>query len=103
MIIFIPKFTLGRWSVGLIIAFFVLLAIGNFIVKIQGPRADQTFFDNPILSIPMLLAGASGIAAFFTGIIAIVKKKERAVLVIVSTLLGFFILIFVIGEFIFPH
>src|SRR3989337_155564 len=42
---FLPKTKLGRWPVGLIVVFLSLITLGNFVVKIQGPRDDQTFFD----------------------------------------------------------
>jgi len=51
----------------------------------------------------MVLAGLSGIAAFFTGIIGSTKSKERAVAVFITTIIGFFVLTFVSGEFVSPH
>ena len=98
-----PKTKLGKWSVGLVVAFFLLLATGIFIVSRQGPRADQTFLDNPVLSIPMLSSGVAGIPAFFCGIISIVRYKERSISVIAATIIGFIVLDFVLGEFLFPH
>ena len=98
-----PKTLLGKWSVGLIIAFFLLLATGMFVVSVLGQSGVETFFDNPTISIPMLSAGASAIAAFFTGIISIWRYKERSVFVFIATLMGFFVLWFVLGEIIVPH
>lgn len=98
-----PKTRLGKWSVGLVVVFFVLLGIGQIIVRFQGSREDQTFLSNPLLSIPMLGSGAAAILAFFTGIVAIIKNKERSILVFLSTLLGLLVLIFVLGEILFPH
>lgn len=99
----LPKTNLGKWSVRLIFAFFLLLFFGNVIVVVQGPRADQTFFSNAILSFPMLSAGAAGILAFFTGVIAIIKHKERSIMVVAATVIGFLVLIFVVGEILVPH
>ena len=45
----------------------------------------------------------SGIAAFFTGIISILKNKERSVLVFLSTLLGSLVLLWIFAEIAFPH
>lgn len=97
-----PKTPLGKWSVGLIIAFFLLFAVGSNIAKTHG-GASQTFFSNPIISIPMLSAGASAIAAFFTGIASIIKKRERSILVYIATVIGFLVLWFVLGEALVPH
>ena len=99
---FIPITTLGKWSIWLIIAVIVLFIIFQLLVA-SGQRGGTTFFSNLALSIPMLIAGTSGILAFFTGIISIIKSKERSVLTFITTAIGFFILFFVSGELLFPH
>lgn len=98
-----PKTKLGKWSVGLVSAFFLLAATGNLIIYLQGPRNDETFFDNPLLSIVMLSAIVSAISGFVTGLIGITKGKERAVLVFAATLVGLFMLFFAVGEVVVPH
>jgi hypothetical protein len=40
---------------------------------------------------------------FFTGITSIIKEKERSIVVVLATILGFLVLIFVSGEIISPH
>lgn len=97
-----PKTNLGRWSIWLIIGFFVFLGLFYLAVAL-GQRGGETFFSNLILTIPILLAGVSGILSFFTGITSIVKSKERSVLVFLATVLGLFVLFFVMGEILFPH
>jgi len=96
---FIPKTHLGQWSIWLITVFIV-----SFIVVIaSGQRGGATFFSNLALSIPMIIAGISALLAFFTGIIGIIKSKERSVLACSSTIVGFFILLWVSAEILFPH
>lgn len=68
-----------------------------------GQRGGETFFSNPGLAITGILAAAAGVLAFIVGIIAIIKHKERSILVYLSTLLGLFILLFVVGEIVSPH
>jgi len=51
----------------------------------------------------MLLAGVSGVSALATGIIGIVKNRERSGLVFLATAIGLFVLIFSLGEILFPH
>ncbi len=99
---FIPKTLLGKWSIWLIIAFIVFFITFQLLVA-SGQRGGATFFSNLALSVPMLIAGISGISAFFTGIIGIVKSKERSVLVSLATIIGFFILFLILGEFRVPH
>ena len=98
-----PKTHLGKWSVGLIIAFFLLLATGMFVVSVLGQEGGETFFDNLWIGIPMLGSGASATAAFFTGTISVIKNKERSVFVFASSLIGFLVLVFVLGEILSPH
>lgn len=69
----------------------------------SGQRGGATFFSNLALSVPMLIAVISGISAFFTGIIGIIRSKERSVLTFIATIIGFLILFFVLGEFLVPH
>ncbi len=99
---FLPKTALGKWSIGLIVGspvFFLL----TMLLIVSGRRGGDTFFSDLALAIPMLLAGISGISAFFTGIIGIIKSKERSVIVFIATIIGFFILFLVSGEVLFPH
>jgi len=99
---FTPKTHLGKWSVGLIIAFFLFLTFFYLLVA-SGQRGGDTFFSNPVLTVPILIAGICGISSFFTGIIGIIKRKERSVFVFLATIMGFFVLFFCLGEILFPH
>lgn len=99
----LPKTHLGKWAFGLIGIFFFFILLANLVVLLQGPRDNQTFFDNLWISIPMFCAGISVILAFLTGLIAIVKYKERAMLVFLITLFGILVLFFILGELLVPH
>jgi hypothetical protein len=99
---FKPTTDLGKRSAWLIVAFAVLLG-AFYILVASGQRGGDTFFSNPILTVPMLLAAASGIAAFITGLISIIKKKERSVAVYLAVTFGLFVILFALGELIFPH
>jgi len=97
-----PKTVLGKWAIWLIVVFFILFAVFQILVAI-GQRGGEKFFDNLLLAMPGLLMAITGIGSFFTGIVSIVKNKERAALVFVATAVGLLILLFVLGEIIFPH
>lgn len=101
-IYFIPKTSLGKWSVGSIIAFFVLLGL-LFLFITSGEKGGDTFFSNLKLAIPGLFAGISGVATFFIGLTSIIKSKERSIFVFLATIIGFFIVMFVLGEILAPH
>lgn len=96
-----PKTVLGKWSVGLIVVFFLSLALLLLFI-LFNQRGGETFFSNPILAIPVFLMGISGVTGFFAGIFSIIESKERAVLVFLSTAVGFLVLLFAIGEILLP-
>jgi len=93
---------MGRWSIGLTISLFLFFVLFQLLVA-SGQRGGETFFSNLVLTIPILLAGISGVSAFLTGIISIIKNKERSVFVFMTTTIGFFVLAFWLGEVLFPH
>lgn len=97
-----PKTKYGKWSVRLILGFVLFLGIFFLVIK-AGYRGGDTFFSNPPLAIPITISGVCGIMSFFTGVFSIFKQKERSVFVIISTLLGLFVLYFVSGEILYPH
>jgi len=100
-----PKTALGKWSVGLIVGSPLFFLLAMLILLWSGQRSEdiETFFSNLAIAIPMLLAGICGISAFFTGIIGIIKSKERSVIVFISTFIGFFVLFLLLGEVLVPH
>jgi hypothetical protein len=97
-----PKTTMGKWSTGLIIAFFLFSAVFLILVA-SGQRGGDTFFSFTALTIPGLLAGVSAVSAFLTGIIGIIKSRERSVVVFLATAIGLFLLMLLIGEILIPH
>ncbi len=99
---FKPTTYLGKRAAWLIFAFAVSMASFGILVA-SGQRGGDTFFSNPILTVPILFAATSGIAAFITGLISIVRRKERSISVYVAVAFGLMTLVFVLGEIIFPH
>jgi hypothetical protein len=105
----IPKTKLGKWSLGLIIAMPVLLSIGmSFTDSLYKsvPAGDTILKDivqRPALALTMLSGIGAGVSAFIVGLIAIIREKERALLVYVSTIIGMLFSLFLLGEVLFPH
>lgn len=97
-----PRTRLGKWSVALIVIFFLLFATFQLLVA-SGQRGGDTFLSNLLLAVPMLVAGICGVFAFFTGVTSIIKSQERSVFVFLATAMGLFILIFLFGEILAPH
>ena len=104
-----PKTNHGKWSVGLILAMFVLFVIGSSLTNSlyesvpAGGTILADIISRPVLALSMLAGFGTGISGFVTGLVAIISHKERAILVYVSTLVGAALTLFLIGEFLFPH
>jgi len=93
---------LGKRSAWLIVAFAVSLASFGILVT-SRQRGGDTFFSNLLLAIPMTIAAAAGISAFITGLVSIIRTKERSISVYLSVTFGLIVLVFVLGEVILPH
>lgn len=99
---FLPSSKYGKKSLLLFILFWMFFAIFWFFVK-TGYRGGETYWSQPVLSIPFTIAWICGLAEFFTGIYSVIKEKERSVSVFVSILWGGFVLFFILGEIVVPH
>ncbi len=78
----LPKTSWGRWSASLIIAYILFFALSDVLIGFEpfGPGF------NPVLALALtiVLAGISG-AAFVTGLISMIKSKERSAFVFLTT------------------
>ena len=105
---FIPRTILGRWSVGLIIAMPVFFYIGFSFVSFYefisaGKTIPQDIIVRPGVALPMLAGMVSGVSTFITGLVSMIRKKERALLVYAATMIGGLLTLFLLGEIFFPH
>ncbi|MBN2459619.1 hypothetical protein JXB28_05015 [Candidatus Woesearchaeota archaeon] len=103
-----PKSILGRLSAVLIVLMPVFFYMGmSFVSFYSSVTAGRTILQDimarPGLALPMLAGFISGIAAFFTGIIGIIRKKDRSILIFLSTTIGFLALLWCLAEVLFPH
>ena len=90
-----PKTKLGKWAGGLITAFFLSFLTLILFIR-SGQKPGNTL--NLYLGIPGICAAISGTAAFFTGALSIIKFRERSILVIVATIIGFIVTLIVVME-----
>lgn len=97
-----PSTRLGWWAVGLVVGFLVFFGLFQMLVA-SGQRGGETFFSNPWLALSMLVAAGSAIAAGITAAIAIFGQRERSFVDFVALVLGLFVLVFMLGEILFPH
>jgi len=107
--LFMPSTTLGKWSVWLIVAMLLMFFIGSSLSRSlydsvpAGNTIMEDFNGRPALALSMLAGMLTGVAALITGLLAIFKRKERALLVYASSLIGAMLLFLLAGEFLFPH
>jgi hypothetical protein len=86
----LPKTPLGKWSTGLAAACILFFALRLVLIPVEP--SDPGF--NPVLDFASIIVVAviAG-AAFVTGLISMIKSKERSFFVFVSTAIGLWFLI----------
>lgn len=103
----LPITILGKWSLGLIVAMPLLFVIGSSFTNTlyqSVPSGDTIWADitaRPALALTMLAGMVAGISAFITGLLAIVRQKDHALLTYVSCSIGALFIFFLAGEFLF--
>jgi hypothetical protein len=105
----IPETALGWLSVGAIMVMPILFVIGTSLAGslYQTVAAGETILADittrPALALTMLAGMAAGILAFISGLDALIRQKEHAVLVYISSAVGALFVLYLVGEFLFPH
>ena len=105
----VPQTTAGQWSVGLVVAMPILFLIGfSFTDSLySSTTAGETILADiaarPALVLTMLAGMLAGISSFVTGLLAIVRQRERTILAYLSTIIGASLIVFLIAEFLFSH
>jgi len=107
-ITFLAKTNLGKSAIILIFLMPIFFYLGSSFVNFYksipaGKTIPQDIITRPGVALSMLTGFISGIAAFFTGLISIIRKKDYSLLVFLSTILGFLMLLWILAEIIFPH
>jgi hypothetical protein len=96
----LPSTRMGWWAVGLAVAFIVMFIL-NATVFMRLPY--ETPWRTTLLPYYGILMMAVGLVSGVLGLITILTKKERSGLVWFTLLPGAFCLIFLLGEFLYPH
>jgi len=85
-----PKTKLGKWSAGLNLFFLIIITTSCVLVlALKVLNFDDRWWD---VTVP--IAFLIEMIAFFTGIRAVIKHKERSVLVYLSLLTGVCVILF---------
>jgi len=99
----LPKKTLSKWSFWFLVTSALMLGLFFAIIAIFNLEGGDTFFSNPPLFIPILLAFATSVLAFATGLFSIIFRKGRSLTVFLTTLIGMLVTIYGIMEVCIPH
>ena len=86
----LPKTPLGKWATGLAVAAILFFALGGFLFPFEP--SDPRFKSVLALAVIIAVAGISG-AALVTGLISMIKSKERSVVAFMSTAIGLWFLV----------
>ena len=98
----LPSSRDGRWSVGLAVV--SLVSLGWFFLMVaSGQRGGDSFSDNWLLTGPMVVVVAAGIAGLIVALVAVLRSHERNLLLALPALWGLVVTFFTIGELAFPH
>jgi hypothetical protein len=100
--VLLPSSRDGRWSVGLAVV--SLVSLGWFFLMVaSGQRGGDSLLDNWLLTGPMVIVAAAGIAGLGAALLAVLRSHERGLLVVLPLLWGLVVTFFAVGEFAFPH
>ncbi len=98
----IPRTRMGRLAVGG--HAISVLFLGAFVGLVaSGQKGGDTFFSNPWLSGSILLAGAAAVAAGAVGLVCILTRRERSLLLYATVVLGAVVLAWIVAEIAIPH
>jgi len=95
----LPKTRLGMWSVGFVAAFILLFLTWLTYVTVT-PMDRPTFFSDPLHAVLILSATACGISGALVGILAVLVRRERSWTILLSVLVGSYVLFWTVAEII---
>lgn len=94
---FLPKTRQGKLAVILMFSSFILFVIGSVLPYREGYAGFEMIKHNPLQVVLTFLIFAVGITSFAEGLIAVIKHKERSILVFLTLLSGPYNIVSFIG------
>lgn len=88
-----PQKDLGRWAVGLMALFFLTMYLK--FIPFGGRGLPYLPLPTPVIAVLAVTGGILGIIA--------VMKRDRAILTILTAVLGILVMLWIGAEFAFPH
>ena len=100
---FFPKSKIGKWSLVCFAAEVLLMVIFYSILTIFNVKGGDTFFSNPELAIPLILAWLSGAVSFVLACVTTIRDVPKSILVLLVSVVTLLTTLFGILEIAFPH
>lgn len=104
----LPQTRWGTVAVGLIVLMVVLLVAGmNAVQLYDGVAAGKTILldieARPLVALTMLAGFAAGLTSLACSTVALLRHKDRALLVVVAFVIGLLLAVFLAAEIVSPH
>ncbi len=81
-----------------------VIGLAIFFAMVEaGQRGGETFGDNLLLTVPILVTAVGGVTALVTGVLALLRDHERGLLIVIPILWGLLVTVFIAGELLYPH
>ncbi len=93
----------GKWCYRLMKAALLFFASALVEIIFFHQTGGNKLTDNLGLGIPMVASGICMVLASFLGIFAIWRHHDRSLKTIASTVIGLFVVVLLLGEFLAPH
>lgn len=97
-----PVTRCGRWAVGFLIAFALLMGIFELLVAV-GLRGGATFLSNPWLAMSISAAAVAALSGGAAALVAIFTQRERSLPVAFTLFVAAVVALFIAGEIVTPH
>lgn len=92
----------GTWALRLI-ALAAVAMVSSMVAVVTGQRGEDTLTDSWLLTLLGAAMAVGVLGAFASGVYTITRRHERAVAVLMTSLLGLLAAVFLVGEFAVPH
>jgi|GEM_PF-1138808 len=95
---FLPRTNCGWIGLVGIAGFCFCLALFFFLNAVVPDTGVDGFFANPHLALPLLAAWAFATVGLFAGLLAMILKKDYAVIAFLAVLIGAFVMFWALAE-----
>ena len=101
MVLSLPSTRLGWWSLGFVGAHALVMVTVGIVAGVLDAAGLPNLAGHPwLIAAALFVAGAPALAGIVTGLVAVIRRSERSILVLLPMLL---VASFLIAEVLVPH